>query len=165
MERLHYLKSSLTDEAASLIKNISIAEENYERAWGRLTNHFVNKRRLLFSCLDNFFQLKGVPVGSSAALKSLRDGTVEAIEILQHPVKEMEDIFCYITVQRFDPTTRRDWELSLGHSSSLITWQQVDDFLKSRIQALEKSSTLDTQRSAKKPFAQLKNTHSLHFIV
>lgn len=136
VERLYYLKTSLSGEAANAIKNIPVTKDNYERAWARFISHYDNKRIFIHSCLDRLFQLSAVKSESPQALKQLRDGTLEAIETLEvfgRPVKQMDDLLCYLTVQRLDSRTRRDWELTLGDSSTPVTWQQLDSFLQTRI--------------------------------
>ena len=124
VERLHYLKSNLTGDAANLIKNIPVTDDNYDRAWTKLTTYFDNKRALIYSCLDALFQLDSMKSESYQALKQLKDGTSEAIETLQvlgRPVDKMDDFIVHVTVRRFDSRTRRDWELSLGDSTTPVT--------------------------------------------
>ncbi|XP_046590222.1 uncharacterized protein LOC124293417 [Neodiprion lecontei] len=84
-----------------------------------------------------------------SALKALRDGTTESVETLaalKRPVDKWDNLLVYLTVLRFDPTTRRDWETHLGASTRPSTYEELDDFLQGRIQALEhvEQSTLST---------------------
>ncbi|XP_046625026.1 uncharacterized protein LOC124307432 [Neodiprion virginianus] len=44
VEKLHYLKTSVTDEPLQLIKNISLTAENFPRAWETLVSRYENKR-------------------------------------------------------------------------------------------------------------------------
>ena len=121
VERLHYLKASLSGDAAQTIKNISITDANYTRAWTKLTSHYDNKRSLIYSCLDALFKLEKMSTESPSALRLLRGGTVEAIETLEvlgRPTDQLDDILVHLTVQRLDPRTHRDWELSLGRSTN-----------------------------------------------
>ena len=143
VERLYYLKSCLSGEPVNLLKNIPVTDDNYTRAWARLQAHYENKRALINLCINSFLDLSPVQCESHAALKTLRDGTTEVIETLRNlerPVDQMDDFFVNLTVRRLDVSTRRDWELSLGDTTTPTTWKQLDTFLKSRIQALEMTS-------------------------
>ena len=156
VERLHYLKSFLRGDAANLVKNIPVTTDNYDRAWTRLKSYYDNTRNLIQQCLDSFLQLKPMTVESPHALKQLRDGATETIETLEglgRPAGFMNDFMVHLTVQRFDPVTRRDWEFSLGGSTT-VSWKELETFMTSRIQALERaeprgSTMLDATRRAK----------------
>ena len=134
VERLYYLKSSVSGEAADLLKNIPVTDANYARAWGRLKSHYENTRALVNMCINTFLDLSPAQHESASALKALRNGTtelIETLETLERPVNDMS----------VDPTTRRDWGFPLGDTTTATTWKELDTFLKSRIQALEASPT------------------------
>lgn len=44
VQRLHYLKLSLSDEAELLLKNVVVNENNYASAWQTLKDRYDNKR-------------------------------------------------------------------------------------------------------------------------
>lgn len=52
VEKLHYLKTHLADEAARLLSNFSVTGENFERAWSVLVARYDNKRLLATAHLD-----------------------------------------------------------------------------------------------------------------
>ncbi|XP_031789008.1 uncharacterized protein LOC116417953 [Nasonia vitripennis] len=111
VERLYYLKSCLSGEAADLLKNVSITDDNYNRAWSRLKDHYENKRALINLCMNSLLEIAAVSRESYKALKTLRDATAEAIEMLQtlgRPVEHMDDFLVNLTVRRFDTITQRD---------------------------------------------------------
>ena len=141
-ERLHYLKKFTTGDAANLLKNIPVASENYDRAWNKLTSIYDNKRNLLQQCIDDFLRVKPMTVESSHSLKHLRNAaseTVETLQVLGRPKGTTDDFLIHLTIQRFDPATRRDWELSVSDSTDLLTWDTLEKFMLSRIQALERA--------------------------
>lgn len=43
IQRLHYLKSSVTDAAADVIKSFSITSENYQVTYNELVKQYENK--------------------------------------------------------------------------------------------------------------------------
>ena len=142
VEKLHYLEAFLSGDAANLIKNVPVTTENYDLAWQKLVAYYDDKRNLLKSCLDAFLQIKPLASESAHQLKGLRDGTNEAVETLEGLKRFSSstcDLLVHLTLQRFNAVTRRDWELSLSEGPEFITWAVVNEFLKSRIQALERA--------------------------
>ena len=132
VERLHYVKTSLSGDAAKSIKSIAVTTGNCERAWSRLVAHYDNKRSLVNSSLSAFFQIRNLTIESVSGLRQLRDATAEAVGILRsldRPVDKWDDILVYITAQRLDTQTRRDWETSLGNSVDPATYKELDNFL------------------------------------
>ena len=71
VERLHYLKTSMTGEAVHLLKNITTTGENFERAWTILTSRFEKKRLLISYHLNALTSLRAVTTESAAELKKL----------------------------------------------------------------------------------------------
>lgn len=69
VEKMHYLKSYVTGEAADYIKHIAITAENYKIAWARLENRYHNARVLLDAHLDKLINQPIVPAKSPAALQ------------------------------------------------------------------------------------------------
>ncbi|XP_046435238.1 uncharacterized protein LOC124187037 [Neodiprion fabricii] len=51
VEKLHYLKTSLTDKPSQLIKNIALTAENFPQTWETLVSRYENKRLLTDSHL------------------------------------------------------------------------------------------------------------------
>ncbi|KMQ90768.1 hypothetical protein RF55_9440 [Lasius niger] len=58
VEKLHYLKSCLKGEAELLVRNLSITDENFDRAWNVLTDYFENNRLLVRSYISKFTALQ-----------------------------------------------------------------------------------------------------------
>lgn len=49
----------------------------------------------------------------------------------------MGDLFVFINSRKLDPQSLKQWEMQLGASSDYPTYQQLDEFLSTRIRALE----------------------------
>ncbi|CAB0036627.1 unnamed protein product [Trichogramma brassicae] len=139
VERFYYLNSSLTEDAAKTIKNLAVTEENYKRAWDRLVSHYDNKRALVHSALSELFTISPLTKESSKALRELRDRTnevVETLEALGRPIR-CDDVLVFMTVQRLDPNTGRDWQTSRASTTEPPSYEDLDSFLKTRVEALE----------------------------
>ena len=78
VERLHYLKTSMTGEAVHLLKNITTTGENFKRAWTILTARFEKKRLLISSHLNALTSLRAVITESAAEVKKLLIGANSA---------------------------------------------------------------------------------------
>ena len=53
--------------------------------------------------------------------------------------KHWDDVFVYFAVRALDPTTRKDWETSLGGARERPTYQKLRDFVQGWIRALQLS--------------------------
>lgn len=70
VEKMHYLKTSLTGDAAKLIINIPVSEDTFSIAWEALVQHYENKRVLISSQLDKLFTIKRIKNKSSQELNT-----------------------------------------------------------------------------------------------
>ncbi|XP_046480981.1 uncharacterized protein [Neodiprion pinetum] len=61
VEKLVRLKTALKDEAASLLSNVSVAEDNYAPAWRTLIERYENRRLLASSHLNRLLGLTSLP--------------------------------------------------------------------------------------------------------
>lgn len=98
VEKLQYLKSQVTGDAARYIANIPVTSENFPRAWDALTARYENKRVILTTYLDRLFSIKPIVQKSSADLKSLLATVKEVLGALQSlgtPEQQRDVIIVY----------------------------------------------------------------------
>jgi len=140
VEKLHYLKANLSGDAARLIATIPITDENYERAWAKLTARFENKRILIKAQFDTLFELKPLVRKNAQELERLRSTVAEVMETLKSlggPVDKWDYFIVHFVSHRLDPESHEAWELRQGSETEPPTYQELDEFLSSRIRALE----------------------------
>ncbi|XP_046492942.1 uncharacterized protein [Neodiprion pinetum] len=140
VEKLHYLKTSVTDEPLQLIKNISLTAENFPRAWETLVSRYENKRLLTDSHLATLFAIPRVTKKSSSELKSLHSNTCEALgalELLDSPEKLGDHIIVHMTIRKLDPASLEEWEKSVSEKLEPPTFVELKAFLIGRIHTLE----------------------------
>ncbi|XP_046590243.1 uncharacterized protein LOC124293434 [Neodiprion lecontei] len=140
VEKLHYLKTSVTDEPLQLIKNISLTAENFPRAWETLVSRYENKRLLTDSHLATLFAIPRVTKKSSSELKSLHSNTCEALgalELLDSPEKLGDHIIVHMTIRKLDPASLEEWEKSVSEKLEPPTFAELKAFLIGRIHTLE----------------------------
>lgn len=160
VEKMHYLKSNVTDEAAKIIANIPVTGETYPRAWEKLLARYENRRALVNAQLDQLFGLKALTRKSSSDLEHLRATVNEVLESLDAigGTENKWDLFLvYFVCRRLDTDSHEAWELHLGNSSEPPKFDELNRFLEGRIRALE---TVDARAPDNKSRAQSFSSHS-----
>lgn len=145
VEKLQYLKTSLTGSAALLIKNTALTADNFQKSWDALIAFYENKRLLVNATMHSLFHLKRMTKESASELEQLYSNIMQlyrTLETLQRPVATWDDVFVFVAVQRLDSETTKAWEHHVGSSKEPPTWQQLSEFLVTRmlsLQAFERS--------------------------
>lgn len=83
VEHLHYLKTSLHGKAADLVSAIPTTNENYNRAWNILTEHYENKRILVCSCLDRLSALPKMRESSMLEMTAIQKEVSSVVNMLE----------------------------------------------------------------------------------
>ncbi|XP_071580298.1 uncharacterized protein, partial [Temnothorax nylanderi] len=138
-QKLHYLKASLSGEAASLINNIQISDANYEAAWLLLTDEYDNRNAIIHAHIHSFADLPKMKNENVTELKKLRDSvsaSLAALTNLDRPVDMWDDLLVYIISQKFSPRTRNEWNLKRGNTDAYPTYKEIHDFMTLRIRGL-----------------------------
>ena len=84
VERLQYLKTHVTGEAAKHISNIAVTADNFERAWKKLETRYQHKRLIVNAHLDTIFKQKPLTRKSANNLKMIFSNITEALGPIQH---------------------------------------------------------------------------------
>ena len=83
IQRMQYLKTSVSAEAAKLIANMDIIEGNFAKVWTILTDRYDNKRAMRDAHLETLFELPDMTFESAHELRDLYDKSKECIQLLQ----------------------------------------------------------------------------------
>ncbi|XP_046145806.1 uncharacterized protein LOC123989172 [Osmia bicornis bicornis] len=140
VQKLHYLKASLTGAASLLLKNVSTSAANYEAAWRLLTDRYANERALINAHLKMLFD--SPPIGSAVLndLRSLRDrsrAALTALKNLSRPVEYWDDVLIFHFVRKLDKESHREWEMRMGEDELYPSLADWDAFINVRIRTLE----------------------------
>ncbi|XP_024874480.1 uncharacterized protein LOC112460240 [Temnothorax curvispinosus] len=73
VQKLHYLRSALTGEAAKVITTLEITNDNYEVAWRSLKQRFENKKLLTHHLIQTLIDLPSITKESHVDLRQLAD--------------------------------------------------------------------------------------------
>lgn len=147
VEKLHYLKTSLKDEAEKLMRNILSTAENYDQVWKTLTDHYENNRLLVRACLTEFLTLprmKGESVTDLCRLYHVMLQTVGSLEGIGRPIRDC-DLFVHLVIEMLDPRSRRDWEITVTGAFELPVYENVKIFLEDCLRTLEVLHTSNSE--------------------
>lgn len=72
-QKLHYLKASVTGDAALLISSLQITDANYDAAWQLLMQEYNNKHAIIHAHIHLFADLPIMKTKTAADLRRLRD--------------------------------------------------------------------------------------------
>ncbi|XP_050500830.1 uncharacterized protein LOC126880811 [Diabrotica virgifera virgifera] len=137
-----YLKSSLTDEAISIIQDLDFSPQNYMYAWETLCNRYNNKRMLVDNHIKALFNIQNLAKESASGIRTLIDTVKKhlyALKSLELPTEHWDAIIIHIISLKLDKVTSREWELIKG-DNNMPRLDELFEFLKKRADFLE---TLD----------------------
>lgn len=158
VEKMHYLKTCVTGEAARLVGNLSISGDNFSIAWDLLISRYENKRFLIASQLDRIMSLKPLKTKCAQGLRTLLTTISEATAALRSlgcTVSSWDPLLLHHLVKLLDPESREAWEVKLGLSTTYPTYVQFEEFLIGRTRAMENIGlTSTTGTPAATPFGK-----------
>ncbi|KMQ82487.1 hypothetical protein RF55_22771 [Lasius niger] len=140
VEKMHYLKTCVTEEASRLISNLSISGDNFSIAWNLLMSRYENKRFLISAQLDKIINLKPLKTKSAQGLRTLLTALSEATAALRSygcAVDTWDPLLLHLIVKLLDSESREAWEVKLGSSIAYPTFPQFEEFLIERTRAME----------------------------
>ncbi|KYN12351.1 hypothetical protein ALC57_15464 [Trachymyrmex cornetzi] len=153
VQKFHYLKTSVTGEAAGLINNLKISEANYDSTWQLLIDEYDDLQTLVHTHLHAFASLPVMKTENVNDLRKLRDtisSSLAALKNLDRPVNEWDDLLVYLIAQKFRPRTRSEWNLKRTEFAKLPSYKDINDFLSLRIRGLsdlsDSQNPKDTRR-------------------
>ncbi|XP_036138363.1 uncharacterized protein LOC118644280 [Monomorium pharaonis] len=157
VEKMHYLKSSLTGAAAKLVRNISTSSDSYAIAWKKLVSRYENERLLITAHLDRIADLKRLQSKSARALNDLLSTVSDLLDALNE--LGCTDTWDAMLVHRLsrllDADTRELWEVKLGTTSRFPTFEQFEEFLVGQARAWESlQSETDGKSNGKGRFSR-----------
>jgi len=151
VEKMHYLKTCLTGDAARLVTNLKVTDTTFSVAWQTLTSRYENKRVLISAQLDRLFSLKPIKARSAQELNTMMTTVIEslgALEALNCPTKTWDPLLVHQLARLLDQDTREAWEVKLGPATLYPTLREFEEFVIGHARALE-SMASTSGKSAK----------------
>lgn len=142
VQKLHYLKSSVTGEAESLLKHIQVTNNNYIQAWEVLSTRYGHKRLIVNATLKRLFNIRKISTQTPNQLKTLLDVTCECLHSLKNlnvSTESWDPIIIFLVVQKLDPDSHKEWEQCAYKTNpdELPTWLELRNFLETKYRTLE----------------------------
>ncbi|XP_066908144.1 uncharacterized protein [Halyomorpha halys] len=156
VNKMHYLKSALSGEPASLLAGFPFDASSYQPAWDALVREYNNPRVLASRCLQRVLNHKcPTSGGERAKYASYLAEVGEGIEAFRSLALEDETdvILSTLALRALDPVTRRHFELAHA-SSDFPTADEVMTFVRHRLMACKLSHELDMQPHPDAPRAK-----------
>lgn len=142
VQKLHFLKTSVTHGAETLLKHIQVTDSNYAHAWDILKTRYGNKRLILNHSMRRLFNQKKMTSQSASQLKGLLDTTTEclhSLNTLSIDTSSWDPVLIYLLVQKLDSETHKNWEeyAYKEDSECIPTWSDLKKFLETKFRTLE----------------------------
>ncbi|XP_071055130.1 uncharacterized protein [Onthophagus taurus] len=131
---------SLVDEPAQLVKNLSITNDNFDRAWKLLVHRYENLLILVDTQVARLFNTKNIKNESASELSRLIaeiEEALAALESLGCDIKHWDPLLVYLVVKKLDQDSIKDWEKSVGDHRNPSKYSELLEFLSSRVLTLE----------------------------
>ncbi|XP_070854242.1 uncharacterized protein [Drosophila suzukii] len=127
IQKLHYLKTYITDEAADLIRHMPITDAGYEAAWTCLIDRYNRPRHIVNTLLETFVNLPSTARADVTVLRKVTDGANEIVRGLDAAGQTNRDCWIiHFILAKIDAETRRKWI----EGSRELESPSVDDLLK-----------------------------------
>ncbi|XP_018371002.1 PREDICTED: uncharacterized protein LOC108766304 [Trachymyrmex cornetzi] len=139
IEKFHYLRSSLKDTAANIIKSIETTAANYGEAWAAVKERFDNQRWLVQRHVRALFKIPAMRKENHSMIRELIDTVLKhlrALKALKRPTVHWDDLIVHLIISKLDVATSKAWELSIK-GTDLPDLKRLIEFLSLRCQALE----------------------------
>ncbi|CAH2093151.1 unnamed protein product [Euphydryas editha] len=137
IEKFHYLTSSLSGEALSVVKPFPLSHEHYEHAYQALIARYKCKRALTFTCWKDLLAIEFKCTNGIEFRKSLDlfEENLSILKTAELPIQHWDFILVYHILSKLDTTVRRSFEEKYS-DVDLPTYKQLIGFLRSKCEAL-----------------------------
>lgn len=154
VQKIWYLKSSLSGEAAKLIQHFSLSSENYEAAWKMLQDRYNNLRLLTSTLIQKILSQPNhsADAPSASTIKALHDVSHESLLALKNlgiDTSSWDPLLLHILLKKLDKQTHMLYEQSLDKPRELQTLSHFLEFLEHRFQSLETLGSKDKKAPSK----------------
>nr|XP_029732960.1 uncharacterized protein LOC109408686 [Aedes albopictus] len=157
-QKLYFLKTNLSGEAASLISHLKIEDANYFPALQKLQSRYDKPLEIAHKHIERFFNQPAMTASSAQGLRSLHDVSDEVVRALQAMQREDRDTWLlFILIQKLDPETKQCWYQKVSDMPEVdVTLKAFLSFIDSRSFALQsaqpvKPRTVATYKPLMKP--------------
>ena len=142
IERFHYLKSALKDEAARALKTLLVSDSNYAAALNTICVRYEDPNELIDYYVNALFSLRAIRRESANKLRELIDdfdNHIRSLQSLEEPVDRWDTILIRLFVEKLDTRTKKEWEKRVSELGRRKTLSDLQAFLEQRYKYLAKT--------------------------
>lgn len=124
------MKTSLTNEAAEVLRDTPMDPNAYEDAWNEVQKTFDDKREIIachFSDIMNLNPIKETEIRQATTKIS---ASIRGLKINGLNTEALSPMICYIVAGKLDKNLRKEWERSIKDNSRYPSFEQLNEFLK-----------------------------------
>lgn len=159
--KLYHLDKCLVGEAAGVINQQFINENNYDAAWEFLVQRYEDKRKIVDIHANKLLQLKSMTQESGRQLRDLIEECKRHVDSLRyhgHDVLGLSDIVLVnVLASKLDYETKKLWEASNEHGV-IPTYEGTIEFLEKHASVLERVEASSSCQPKSKPKANVTAT-------
>ncbi|XP_045449077.1 uncharacterized protein LOC123657599 [Melitaea cinxia] len=149
IHKFHYLRATLKDSAALVIRSLDFSAANYDVAWDLLCDQYNNTRLLVTNHIQSIFNIESIAKESSKALRNIIDivnKNLRALKTLKLPTEHWDALIVYIISTKLDSVTSHEWETYRNTLKDLPTLKNMITFLNNQADLLETMEDTHTKR-------------------
>lgn len=138
-----FLKSVLTDEAASLIKHMLVTSENYQSAWDKLSSRYDRPRHIITAYIKLFIDQPVISNPTASNMRKLADTSdevIRALTALGRDASTRDPWLIHLLMSKLDSETKQLWATDSSEQQS-PTITDFLEFLNKRSDSLETVSS------------------------
>lgn len=90
VQKLHYLRSTLSAEAVKIVNSLELTNNSYEIAWNLLKHRFKNKKLIVQYLIQNILELASINKESHYNLRRMVDSISQCVQTL-HKLEQPVD--------------------------------------------------------------------------
>lgn len=169
MDKLLYLRSKTTGIAADIVEKHGLTKDSFAHAWENLKTRYENKRVLVRNQYEILLNIPAIGSENSESIQNLQSTINNCIaSLMSYDISLEDSLLVYICSSKLPQDTLTLWEQSLGSATGLETWAQLDEFLTSRFEVVERlnrsrfnnqSMSSTTRANTKVQFVSNNNTN------
>jgi hypothetical protein len=152
-QKLYYLTYKTKGKALDLVKTFPLTDGNFQLAWNALSERYENRRALVERQVKTLMNLPTVhSPETSEAIQRLQSSINNCLSILKTQginTYNWDPILTYVCCSKLPEATLVQWEQSLTDRKVVPKWEQLDAFLTTRYEVVERLQSM--QISQPKP--------------
>ncbi|XP_067629194.1 uncharacterized protein [Eurosta solidaginis] len=143
-QKLYHLRQKTRSQAGQIVKQFPLTDESFELAWDALKSQYENRRILVDTQLKILLNLPPIyseNVGKIQNLQSTINNCLATLSTHGIPTSNWDPILVYLCSSKLPSESLSLWEQSLSSRKELPLWADMNKFLTSRYEVVERLHT------------------------